>query len=73
MEFWVIDRWEGALAICQNEQGNIQEIPKEKFPMEAKEGDYFQFVDDGSIVVSSEETKKRKNMAKNLRKRLLLR
>lgn len=73
MEYWVIDRWEEGLAVCQNEQGLIQEIPKERFPAEMKEGDYFYFMENGQISYSSEETKKRKNLAKNLRKRLLLR
>ena len=73
MEYWVIDRWEAGLAICQNDQGFIQEIPKEQFPEGAKEGDYFYFQENNTIVLSSEQTKKRKNLAENLRKRLLLR
>ena len=73
MEFWVIDRWENGIAICHNEQGLRKEIPKEQFPSEANEGDYFYFTENNTIVVSSEETKKRKNIAKNLRNRLLLR
>ena len=72
MEYWVIDRWEEGLAICHNEQGFIQEIPKKRFPEGLKEGDYFYFMENGVIIYSSEETKKHKNLAKNLRKRLLL-
>lgn len=73
MEFWVIDRWEGDLAVCQNQQDQRREIPREKFPPEAKEGDWFFFTEQGSIQISSEETKMRQNAAKNRRKRLLLR
>ncbi len=72
MEYWVIDRWEGSIAICQNEQGFRQEIPKDRFPEGMKEGDYFYFMENGAIFYSSEVTKNRKNLAKNLRKRLLL-
>jgi len=73
MEYWVIDRWEGTLGICHNEQGKIQEIPRERFPEGMKEGDYFTFMENGGIEFSAEETKKRRNTAINLRKRLLLR
>lgn len=73
MEFWVIDRWESQWGICHNEQGIRKEIPKYFFPEEAKEGDWFYFMEDNRIKISSEETKKYKNMALNLRKCLLLR
>ena len=73
MEFWVIDRWESQWVICHNEQGIRKEIPKSFFPEEAKEGDWFYFMENNCIKISSEETKKHENMALNLRKRLLLR
>lgn len=73
MEFWVIDRWESQVGICHNEQGIRKEIPKRSFPEDAKEGDWFLILEDGCIEISSEETKMHKNMALNLRKRLLLR
>ena len=73
MEFWVIDRWESELGICHNEQGKRQEIPKSRFPEDAKEGDWFLILEDNSIQISSKETKIRQDNALNLRKRLLLR
>ncbi len=73
MEYWVIDRWESQWGICHNEQGNRKEIPKSCFPEEAKVGDWFLILEDNSIQISSEETKKRRNEALNLRNRLLLR
>ncbi len=73
MEYWVIDRWEGDLAICHNDQGKIQEIPKYRFPETMKEGDYFHITENNDIVPSSNITKKRREIAKKLRKRLLLR
>ena len=73
MEYWVIDRWESELAICHNEQGNRQEIPKSCFPNEAKEGDWFLILENGDIEISSKETKKHRDEALDLRKRLLLR
>ncbi len=73
MEYWVIDRWEGDVAVCQNDQGNIQEIPKSRFPETMKEGEYFRILENGDILPSSNTTKKRREIAKKLRKRLLLR
>lgn len=73
MGYWVIDHWEGGLGICHNEQGERQEIPKECFPEGIKEGDWFVFMENGGIEFSSEYTKKKRDVAKNLRKRLLLR
>lgn len=73
MEYWVIDRWEGDLAICQNEQGKRQEVPKHQLPEGLKEGDWLQLLENGSFIFSSEETKKRKENAKKLRKCLFLR
>ena len=73
MEYWVIDRWESDWGICHNEQGKRKEIPKTSFPNGAKEGDWFLILEDNTIEISSKETKRRKDDAKNLRKRLLLR
>ena len=73
MEYWVIDRWESSVGICHNEQGNRKEIPKDCFPEGAKEGDWFLILEDGSVQISAEETKKQKKSALILRKRLLLR
>jgi len=73
MEFWVIDHWAGGVALCQNEQGKTKKIPRESFPFWAKEGDWFYFMEDGGLFLSSKETKIRKNRAKIMRKRLLLR
>ena len=60
MEFWVIDRWESQWVICHNEQGNRKEIPKSCFPEGAKEGDWFLILEDNSIYISAEETKRRR-------------
>lgn len=73
MEFWVIDRWEGDLAVCHSEEGKRLEIPRERFPENTAEGTWFQIMDNGQVLPSSEETKKRQEYAKNLRKCLLLR
>lgn len=73
MEFWFIDRWEGDIAVCLNEQDRQKVIPREQFPPQAREGDWFFFTKQGSIQISSEETKMRQNTAQNQRKRLLLR
>lgn len=71
MEFWVIDRCEEGIFVCENEQGIIRELPKEKFWENAKEGDYFQFSENDEPIYSEEKTKKQKEIVQNLRKRLL--
>ncbi len=45
---YIIDRFEGTYAVCEDETKNMINIPKYKLPMEAKEGDIL--IDDGSFI-----------------------
>lgn len=45
---YIIDRFEGTYAVCEDEKKNMVNIPKYKLPMEAKEGDLL--IDDNGII-----------------------
>lgn len=66
---YVIDRFEGNLAVCEDELGNMVNINRDKLPITAAEGDVLvphltRFVIDGN------ETGKRKNNIQSLMKGL---
>lgn len=71
MAYWVIDRLEGNLAVCENDAGERQILPLESFPERPQEGDCFAILEDGSIVFSLEETNRRRNLVLKLRNRIL--
>lgn len=45
---YIIDRFEGTYAVCEDENKDMVNIPKYKLPMEAKEGDLL--IDDNGII-----------------------
>ena len=63
---YTIDRFEGKIAICEDETKQIVQIPKYKLPLEAKEGDCL-MEQDGFIKMDEKETEERK---KNLKERM---
>lgn len=71
MAYWVIDRIEGSMAVCENDAGERQVLPLESFRDRPQEGDCFEILEDGSIIFSSEETNRRRNLALKLRNRIL--
>lgn len=59
---YIIDRFEGTYAVCEDETKQIVNIPKYRLPMEAKEGDAL-VDDDGIIRVDDAEAfERRKKM-----------
>lgn len=54
MEF-VIDRFEGEIAVLEDENGNLSEIKKSLLPQNAKESDCL-ILKDGKYTVSKEKT-----------------
>lgn len=59
---YIIDRFEGTYAVCEDETKQIVNIPKYRLPMEAKEGDAL-IDDDGIIRVDDAEAfERRKKM-----------
>lgn len=66
---FIIDRFEGTIAICEDETKNMVSIPKYKLPLEVKEGDCI-IEDRGFFQIDNETTKERKNTMKERMSRL---
>lgn len=66
---YTIDRFEGTIAVCENEQKVMVNIPKYRLPLEAKEGDVLEEVD-GMLQVDDVETNERRKKAKQLMSKL---
>ena len=60
-----IDRFEGEIAVCEQENGEILHIEKSRLPENAKEGDVLD-IDDDMIIIDHDETKQRKEQIKKL-------
>ncbi|WP_066715496.1 DUF3006 domain-containing protein [Clostridium sp. Marseille-P299] len=65
----IIDRFEGAIAICEDETKNMISIPKYKLPLEVKEGDCI-IEENGFLRIDNEATKERKSNMKDRMSRL---
>ena len=61
----ILDRFEGNLAICETDDRNTINLDRKKLPPDAKEGDIL-IVDNNTITVSVELTKKRKKEIQTL-------
>lgn len=59
----IIDRFEGSIAVCENEDGKI--INLKDYPKNTKEGDCLVFKD-GQYIVDEEETRALKTKAEEL-------
>lgn len=68
---YIIDRFEGDFAICEDENGNIVDIKKDKIPREAAEGDVL-IIEDENIMIALLETEERKKQIKTLADELFL-
>ncbi len=60
LETYKLDRIEEEFAVLENPEKEMLSVPKEKLPADAKSGDCFIF-DGENFVLSTEETKKRRN------------
>lgn len=56
---YVVDRFEGGLAVCENEEGSQREIPLVLLPEDVKEGDIL-ICEYGMWSVDEEETASRR-------------
>lgn len=63
---YIIDRIEQNIAICEDENGNIVEIPKENLPQDIKEGSCI--IEQNSIYILDENStnKKREEIKKRM-------
>lgn len=64
MQF-IIDRFEGSLAVCEDENRRMINIERNKLPPEAKEGDVL-CVDGGEYKVDAVATEAKKREVKRL-------
>lgn len=62
---YTIDRFEGTIAVCENEEKVIVNIPKYKLPLEAKVGDVLKEVE-GMFEIDDAESNERRKKAKQL-------
>ena len=66
---YIIDRFEGNMAICETSLGNRVNLLKELIPGDAKEGDVL--IKHGDIfTIDREKTKERKNKILALQRRI---
>ncbi|HCL04242.1 MAG TPA: DUF3006 domain-containing protein [Lachnoclostridium phytofermentans] len=66
---YIIDRFEGTYAVCEDETKNMVNIPKYKLPMEAKEGDPL-IDDDGIIRIDDKEADERRKKVNQMMNKL---
>lgn len=66
---YIIDRFEGTYAVCEDETKQIVNIPKYRLPMEAKEGDAL-VDDDGIIRVDDAEAFERRRKMNQMMSKL---
>lgn len=62
---YVIDRFEGDYAVCEDENKEIINIERTKIPSEAKEGDVLVQIENG-ICLDIDETNRRKENIQRL-------
>ncbi len=70
MEFWSIDRIEENFAVCEDENRQRLEIPRDRLPEGAKEGDVLRLTD-GGYEIDREETARRREENRRLLESLL--
>ncbi len=66
---YTIDRFEGTIAVCENEEKVMVNIPKYRLPLEAKEGDILEEIE-GMLQIDDVETNERRKKAKQLMNKL---
>lgn len=61
----IVDRFEGEYAVCENEDGTMIDIIRDKLPKETKEGDVLK-VEGDTFVIDVQATLERKEYIKKL-------
>jgi hypothetical protein len=62
---YIIDRFEGDLAVCEAEDGRMVDIEKSKLPKNAEVGDIL-VLENGKFRVDKKETEKRRKEIEDL-------
>ncbi len=65
-----VDRLEGGLAVCEDEQGRQQKIPVASLPGGVKEGDCLRVDAHGGVTIDTVETQRRRERLKKLQQQL---
>jgi len=73
VERLIIDRLEGAVAVCADETGARVELAAEALPGAAKEGDVLVADNDGAFCVDEEQTAARRERLRRRMDRLMKR
>lgn len=63
MKTFVIDRFEGDLAVLEEESGAMRDIPRARLPQDVRQGDVL-IEQNGSLHVDTAETQRRAAQAK---------
>lgn len=66
----IIDRIENNIAVCEQEDKTMINIPKYKLPLDVKAGDCLGVDNKGSYILLEQETKNRKTMIEERFKKL---
>lgn len=70
MKKFIIDRFEGVFAVCEDENQAFINIPKYKLPLEIKEGDCLKLDEDGIFRIDRDYTKDKKDQIREKINRL---
>ncbi len=70
MNNYIIDRFEGNYAVCEDESQAITMVPKYKLPLECKEGDYIYQDAAGMYQLVKSEQKSSENRIREKMSRL---
>ena len=66
----IIDRIEGDIALCEDAQETMHEIPRSLLPAGAREGDVIRVMPGGGYALDPDEMQKRKARVASLMQRL---
>lgn len=69
MTYFILDRFEGEFAVCEDENGDMRSIAKAELPKNIKEGDVLRF-DGSGYSFDAERTSLRQERVKKLLSRL---
>ena len=59
---YIIDRFEGSYAVCEDEHGNMKHLDRDKLPSSAVEGDVIVFYLNKYRIDENETSKRKKNI-----------
>ena len=62
----IVDRIEGAFAVCEMDDKSMQNIALSELPAGIKEGDVLAISDDGELAIDVEETARRRSKIKKM-------